>query len=127
MTAVDEVLAANEAFYQAFEARDMDAMSDLWEHGERAVCTHPGWSSLHGWAAVSASWYALFNNGQHLQFILTAERAEVVGDLAWVSCDENILSAAGTAGGTVAALNIFARGEDRWRMVAHHGSPVATP
>jgi ketosteroid isomerase-like protein len=125
MTAVDEVLAANEAFYQAFEARDMDAMSDLWEHGERAVCTHPGWSSLHGWAAVSASWYALFNNGQHLQFIVTSERADVVDDVGWVSCDENILAGEGDVGGTVAAFNLFTRTDGGWKMVAHHGSPVA--
>jgi len=28
-------------------------------------------------------------------------------------------------GGTVAALNVFVRVGARWRLVAHHGSPVA--
>jgi ketosteroid isomerase-like protein len=120
---IDLVLAANEAFYQAFEASDLDAMSDVWDHGERVVCTHPGWSTLRGWAAVSASWYALFTNDQSLQFIVTDATAEVEGNVAWVTCEENLLGDGG--GGTVAALNLFVRVGDGWRMVAHHGSPVA--
>ncbi len=125
MDDVDAVLAANQTFYRAFESGDIDAMSDAWLHGEHVVCTHPGWPTLRGWAAVSASWFALFNNGQHLQFIVTSEHAEVVGALAWVTCDENILAGDGGSGGTVAALNLYQRGADRWLLVAHHGSPVA--
>ena len=121
---VDElaVLEVNGAFYEAFEAGDMDAMSALWEHSDRVLCTHPGWASLRGWAAVSGSWFALFRNGQTMQFIVTNERPAMFGELAWVSCDENILG--GNASGTVAALNVFARIGHRWLMVAHHGSPV---
>ena len=119
----DEVLAANRAFYAAFEARDMDAMSDLWEHSDRAACVHPGWGRLSGWGAISASFFALFQNGQNLQFILTNERVDVAGDTAWVSVDENILSE--EVGGTVAALNVFVRDGETWRIVVHHGSSVA--
>jgi len=118
----DEVLAANRAFYAAFEALDMGAMSDVWEHSDRVACVHPGWGRLTGWGAISASFFALFQNGQHLQFILTNERVDVTGDTAWVSCDENILSE--QVGGTVAALNLFARDGRTWRMVVHHGSSV---
>lgn len=123
MPAADDVLAANRVFYAAFEALDMDAMSDLWEHSDRATCVHPGWGRLNGWGAISASFFALFQNGQRLQFILTNERVDVTGDTAWVSCDENILSE--QVGGTVAALNVFARDDEgAWRMVVHHGSSV---
>ena len=91
MPTEDDVLAANRRFYEAFEAGDIDAMSDVWVHDDDVVCTHPGWATLHGWAAISASWFALFHNDQSLQFIVTNERARVAGDVAWVSCDENIL------------------------------------
>ncbi|MEW6155301.1 MAG: nuclear transport factor 2 family protein [Actinomycetota bacterium] len=124
---LDDVRSANATFYGAFEERDLDAMSRLWEHNDRVVCTHPGWASLRGWPKVSASFFALFQNSEHLQFILTNEQVEVRGDVAWVTLDENILDADGAT--TVAALNVFARnGEDvpggGWHMVAHHGSPV---
>jgi ketosteroid isomerase-like protein len=120
----EAVAAANKAFYAAFEARDLDAMSKLWEHSDRIVCTHPGWTSLRGWGQVAASFFALFQNAQQLQFILTKEAAEVAGDVGWVTVDENILQ--NTTATTVAALNLFVRGIDGdWRMVAHHASPVS--
>jgi ketosteroid isomerase-like protein len=122
-TDLDSVVAANKAFYAAFEGRDLDAMSLLWEHSERILCTHPGWASLRGWSQVAASFFALFQNSQHLQFILTKEHAEVAGDVGWVTVDENILQADSAT--TVSALNLFAR--DRagdWKLVAHHASPV---
>ena len=124
----EAVLAANRAFYEAFEARDLDAMSVVWEHTDRATCTHPGWTTLRGWGQVAASWYALFQAAQRLQFILTDERVDVAGDVAWVSLNENILGV--EAGATVAAVNVFVRDDDggphrgEWRMVVHHASVV---
>ena len=117
------VRVANRAFYDAFEARDLDAMSDVWEHTDRVTCTHPGWATLRGWGAVSGSWFALFGGPSPLQFILTDEVVSVAGDAAWVTVDENLISVDG--GGTVAAMNLFLRVERQWRLVAHHGSAVA--
>lgn len=113
----------NRRFYQAFETRDLDAMSDVWEHSDRIACTHPGWATLHGWGAVSGSWFALFGGPQQLEIILTNDVVAVAGDTAWVTVDENLINR--DASGTVAALNVFVRQGDRWAMVAHHGSPVA--
>ncbi|MEO6317693.1 MAG: nuclear transport factor 2 family protein [Acidimicrobiales bacterium] len=117
------VRRANRRFYDAFEGRDLDAMSDAWEHADRVSCTHPGWRTLHGWGAVSASWFALFGGPSLLQFILTDEVVSVAGNAAWVTVDENLISADGA--GTVAAVNIFVRTGSGWRLVAHHGSAVA--
>lgn len=120
---MEAVEAANNQFYAAFEAGDLDALSDVWEHSDRVICTHPGWATLRGWAKVSSSFYALFQGSQHLQFILTQQQAVLMGDTAWVSVDENILDT--DAASTVAAINLFVRHADgRWRMVAHHASPV---
>jgi len=122
MAASDDVLAAHAAFYEAFESRDLDAMSDIWEHSDRVTCAHPGWSLLRGWASVAASWVALFQGPQHMQFILTDVHVEVVGDVAWVTVDENILDE--DSGATVAAMNLFVRAGEGWRMVGYHGSGV---
>src|SRR5262245_61373444 len=46
----EAVRAANAAFYAAFESRDLDAMSAVREHSDRATATHPGWPPLRGWA-----------------------------------------------------------------------------
>ncbi len=116
------VLGANAAFYEAFESRDLDTMSDIWEHSDRVGCVHPGWAILTGWASVSASWFALFDGPQRLQFIVTDERVEVAGDVAWVTCNENLLDTGATQ--AVAATNVFTRADVGWRLVHHHGSPV---
>jgi ketosteroid isomerase-like protein len=121
------VRRANQRFYEAFEAADLDAMSDLWEHSDRVSCVHPGWAVLRGWSSVSASWAAIFQGPQRLQFILTNDDIAVHGDTAWVTLDENII---GSDSATVAAVNIFVRSQVTddplgWRMVAHHGAAVA--
>lgn len=101
-------------------------MSELWEHSDRVSCVHPGWGVLRGWGPVSASWFALFDGPQRLQFILTNVEAHVddAGATGWVTVDENLLDGDQVAG-TVTSLNLFVRRGDRWLLVAHHGSPVA--
>lgn len=127
MAAADEVRAANRAFYEAFEARDLDAMSAVWERSERAACTHPGWGTLRGWASIASSFFALFQGDHALQFILTEERVEVEDGVAWVMVDENLLGDHG--GATVAAVNVFVKAAagGRWQLVCHHGSVVSAP
>ena len=121
----DAVTAANQRFYDAFERRDIDTMSDLWVHEDSSACTHPGWPTLTGWASIASSWATLLANTQHLQFILTNMRVRVNGDTGWVTCDENVLD--GPGGSTVAACNVFVRSPgslDGWKIVLHHGSVV---
>jgi ketosteroid isomerase-like protein len=132
----EEVRAANSEFYAAFESRDLDAMSMVWEHSERATVTHPGWPPLRGWARIIGSWEAIFANTAYFQFVLTDEVVTVVGDAAWVTLDENLLQSVGgtvttsddaeeLSGARIAALNVFARSDEGWKLVVHHGSPVS--
>jgi len=133
----EAVRAANARYYAAFEAFDLDAMSEIWEHSDRISVTHPGWPTLRGWARVVGSWEAIFANTEYIQFVLTDEVVVVVGDVAWVSLDENILQSTGSpaggatdtddlSGARIAATNVYVRSEESWRMLLHHGSPVAT-
>lgn len=125
----------NRAFYAAFEARDVAAMAEVWECSERATVTHPGWPTLHTWDEVAESWRRIFAGTPYIQFFLTDEHVQVVGDVAWVTLFENILQEVGGSGSRnpesslgdarVAATNVFVRDDGRWRMVVHHGSPVA--
>jgi ketosteroid isomerase-like protein len=120
---VASLLDANAAFYVAFEGRDLDAMSELWVHEDHVVCTHPGWATLRGWPAVAASWFALFQGDQSMQFILTNVEAHAEGNVGWVTLDENLI--AGSSAQTVAATNVFARRDGAWRIVLHHGSGIS--
>jgi hypothetical protein len=133
----EQVRAANAAFYAAFETLSLDAMSATWEHSDRVSVTHPGWPTLRGWARVAASWEAIFANTGFIQFVLTEEVVTLVGDVAWVTLDENILQATGAPdggggadtdeleGARIAATNVYVRSGSGWRMLLHHGSPVS--
>jgi len=122
MTALPELLDANQAFYDAHEQRDLDAMIAVWSTGDDVVCVHPGWRILRGEREVLSSWAAIFGGGGRNQFIITNVEAFVRGDVGVVTCDENLVD--GSAGATIAATNVFERRDGAWRMVAHHGSPV---
>lgn len=117
------MLAANQAFYDAHEGRDLAAMAEVWEHSDRVVCTHPGWPILRGWTTVEESWRRILAGPGHNQFILTNLELAVEGVTAWVSVDENLVQGGST--GTIAATNLFVREPSgRWLLVVHHGSPV---
>src|SRR5437870_12850644 len=124
-------MEANRAFYTAFEARDMIAMSLVWDQTDEATVTHPGWPTLRTWERVADSWRRIFASTPYIQFFLTEERVSVIGDVAWVSLYENILQEVARPGQSslgdsrVAATNTFVFRDGRWRMLVHHGSPPA--
>ncbi len=70
-TAVDEVLAANEAFYAAVEAGDLDGLRAVWTDEEGSVCIHPGATAIHGTAAALRSWALVMASTDYIQFFLT--------------------------------------------------------
>lgn len=120
----NEVLVANQRFYDAHETRDFALMSQLWEQSDRVVCIHPGWPILRGWDAVGESWRRILDGPGRNQFILTNVLVTIAGDLAWVTLDENLVAGANTS--TVAATNIFTFDASEWKLTLHHGSPVMT-
>ena len=117
---------ANTRFYRAFETLDLAQMDRVWAHDEHVACVHPGWPLLTGWAAVRESWQAIFANTAEMNFTVSDVRAVASGALGWVTCTENILSAADDrlSVTSILATNIFERRPDGWRMIQHHASHI---
>ena len=124
---IEEIKAANQRFYDAFGALDIDLMEQVWEPSERAVCVHPGWPALVDWELIRQSWERIFDNTTLMHFNVKYLNAAVQGDCGWVTCVENISSVLqGTASNFgILATNIFVRTPAGWRMIAHHASPGA--
>jgi len=125
-----DVLAANDAFYAAVEAGDLDALAKVWRD-DAAVCVHPGTAPIHGAGPVLRSWALVMANTDYIQFFLTDVRVSLHGDLAAVTCTENILTAgegqtSSFHGGKAQALNVFTREATGWRMWIHQASPVGS-
>jgi ketosteroid isomerase-like protein len=123
---------ANLELYAAFEAGDLDRMSAVWDDADDIACVHPGWSLLRGRAQVLRSWAMIMANTAYIQFFLTDVRTEIIGDVALLTCAENILTGTDDDGGIAesaraVATNVFRRTPHGWRLRLHHGSPVLTP
>jgi ketosteroid isomerase-like protein len=114
----EELLAANMAFYTAFNTKDIRLMEGTWADHPAVACVHPGWMMLTGREPVLASWRAILGNDSQGRILPGAATAHVIGDCGIVYCRE----LAGGAG--IVTTNIFVRQDGRWRLLQHHASGV---
>lgn len=124
---VEGLLAANAAFYGAFEQLDVGAMRAVWAPGPEVLCIHPGWDLCRGADEVEDSWRRIFENTSYIEFSIAVIGHGVSEAWGWVVCEETILQSAppGMSRSVVLSTNMFAELDGQWRMTLHHGSPVA--
>jgi len=122
----ESVLAANRAFYDAFESLDAEKMEAVWLKDPRIICIHPGHRKLSGWGPIMTSWEAILDNVFEMKFELGEIEVMISGDLAIVVVEENLTQRGydGAQRINVLATNVFERVGNAWFMVMHHGSPV---
>jgi len=115
----EAVLAANAAFYAAFDRCDIDAMDAIWARSSLAACVHPGWRPLRGRAEVMASWRAILLGPGAPSIRCAQPSAHACGDTAFVVCVEKL------PGGDLVASNFFVREDSAWKLLHHHAGPIA--
>lgn len=114
----EAVLAANRAFYRAFNERDYDAMDQLWAPSGAMICLHPGQAPLLDRADIMASWRAILRQPDSPRVRCTEEWVAGRPGLAIVICREILPQ------GQLMATNTFVRTSDGWHMLTHHSGPV---
>lgn len=121
-----EIERANLDFYRALESCLIERMEEVWAHDDSARCVHPGWDMVGGWPRVRESWEMIFSGGQKMHAAPTEVAIHVAGDIAWVTCTENItvFSDASFDSAQAVATNLFVRRNGRWLMILHHASPI---
>lgn len=121
-----EVLATNEAFYRAFEKKDLQAMTLIWSQGTGSSCVHPGSSLLQSWSAVRQSWEAIFANTDYLEIDFSVLSLELGDRVAYVLVEETVLqiSQRRRLEAQSLATNIFQKLGPKWYLTHHHGSPI---
>ncbi|HEY7467484.1 MAG TPA: nuclear transport factor 2 family protein [Dehalococcoidia bacterium] len=112
-----DVLAANEAFYQAFNQRDMASMEGLWASSAPVSCIHPGWNVLQGREAVLDSWR---NNPSQPRIVTGGATSSIFDSMAVVICRELV------AGSPLVATNVFVREDGGWKLMHHQSGGVYT-
>jgi len=130
MTSVEsqelEVEQANERFYRAFESLDIQQMEAVWAVKGTVKCIHPGWALRSGWPAVRDSWVMIFNHAVEMRFDVTDVDIAVKGDLAWVTCVEQVKTKVDGEphASRILATNLYIRHSSGWLLIHHHGSPI---
>ena len=114
-----DVLVANQAFYQAFAARDLEGMEALWATGVPVACIHPGWNVLRGRDLVLASWRSILGSDSSPDVMCGNASAHVLGESAFVICEEQV------AEDVLIATNVFVRERGGWKLAHHQAAPIA--
>lgn len=114
-----------QAFYEALEAGDIDAVTDLLHDDEDVYCVHPGGPRLIGFAAVRASWAAILANGA----VSIRAQARKTLETPTVALHNVIEEVVVEQGGQrkvvhVIATNGYVKTPSGWKMVLHHASPA---
>ena len=113
------------AFYEALERADLDAMMTVWAEDEEIVCVQPGGPRLSGYAAIREAWRRIFETATKLR-VRVANPSVVQTPFTAVHSLLEQISVAGddTTRAPVVATNVYVRGPLGWRMVVHHASPT---
>ncbi len=116
---------AENAFYEALERADLDAMMAVWAEDEEIVCVHPTGPRLAGHEQVRESWRRIFSGGAGAQIHATQLVATHAMMVAIHSVHENAPAPAGKRqSAAVVATNVYLRTAAGWRMILHHASPA---
>ena len=115
------LLAANEAFYDAFDSGDMAEMAALWAAEHPVACLHPGAPPIHGREAVLESWRAILATSSRPAIQCLQPEALLFHEAGLVICVEAL------AGGRLMASNMFAIENGVWCIVHHQAGPLNAP
>lgn len=110
-------------FYEALQRGDLERLMAVWGDDDEVVCVHPGGPRVVGPAAVRATFEAIFANGPvHV-------RPEQVRRVQGPGCAVHnllerveLLTDEGPLTAWVMATNVYLKGPQGWRLVAHHAS-----
>ena len=123
-TAFPTAQDAENAFYEALERADLDAMMAVWAEDEEIVCVHPTGPRLAGHGEVRESWRRIFSGGGGTRLNVTQQVATQAMMVAVHSVHESAPAVGNRAPATVVATNVYLRTAAGWRMIVHHASPV---
>jgi uncharacterized protein (TIGR02246 family) len=113
------------AFYEALERGDLEAMMAVWAEDEEIICVHPTGPRLSGQDQVRESWAKIFSGGAGPRVQITQQVAVTGMMIAVHSVHENF-TVEGDARSQVpiVATNVYLRTAAGWRMIVHHASPA---
>jgi len=111
-------------FYEALQRGDLDRLMALWSDDDDIACVHPGGPRLLGAAAIRASFESIFANGAiHAVPEKVRRVTSLTSAVHSVLERVQVMAPDGPHSAWVIATNVYLKGAQGWRLVAHHASP----
>lgn len=116
---------AQNAFYEALERCDLEAMMAVWSEDDEIICVHPAGQRLAGQAQVREAWRQMFAGGPNMRVRIT-QQVVVAGVMVEAHSVQEHITVAGEARPRppIVATNVYLRTAAGWRMIVHHASPA---
>ena len=119
---------AENAFYEALERGDLEAMMAVWSEDDDIVCVHPAGQRLAGQEQVREVWRQMFSSGPNMR-VQIAQQLVIPGMMLAVHSVHESITVAGEQRPRppMVATNVYLRTAAGWRMIVHHASPAQAP
>ena len=113
---------AENAFYEALERGDTDAVMNVWSEDEEAVCIHPTGVQLLGVGLIRDSWRSIFNNSKLR--VESQRLAQWQGMLLAIHhlVETVYIGEDNKPHGPLFVTHVYSRGAHGWRLVNRHAS-----
>jgi ketosteroid isomerase-like protein len=119
--------AAEDAYYDAIDDQDIDALMAVWEESDEVLCLLPMMPAQRGKSAIRQVWSNLLQPGTaldieviHLSWIETTEMAIHL-------LEERVRVPQQTEAQPVYASNIYRKNGQGWHLLMHQNSPTPPP
>ncbi len=117
---------AEDAYYDALDSGDAEAMTRVWEASEQIACLLPMTPPAVG-GTVHRLWQTILVPGTHFDLEVRHLAWIEYGDLAIHLVEERPPGRGGQVPPPIYGTNVFRRGPDGWRLVLHQNSPMPPP
>lgn len=129
---LDQVKAANQAYYEALSARDLSAMERVWRRSSHDVnVAPPTRPSAHtGWETIKKNYQTFWATLDELTVSMAEPQIVMQGSVAWAYGIEQARrkdKSGQVSGGSNFGTSIFVKEGDRWLMMFHQAALMPNP
>jgi ketosteroid isomerase-like protein len=123
----DTPQAAEDAFYDALEAGNLDQVMAAWDAGDDIACLLPMQEIARGRKAVQETFRRLFQGMGGLDIQVNHLHWALWADTALHVVEERLTGPDDRPGPAVYAVNVYRRRGDVWHLVLHQNAPAPPP
>jgi uncharacterized protein (TIGR02246 family) len=118
---------AEDAYYDAIDDRDLEAMMSVWEESDEILCLLPMLPAQRGRDAIRQCWQPFLQGEMQLDIEIQHLSWIEHGDIAIHLIEERVKVPGQADSQSVYASNVFRKGAEGWRLLMHQNSPTPPP